>query len=219
MFKYKSFILLLIIISIFFITGCSNKKLNMESKIESEIDFCEGRILIFLKKCEYDEYVKDGSLDWEYIINDTNDFSNSFPTIEADLSNVNYDNSKIEEIKASLTSLKTYAQNKELDKLKKEYGILYSKVISIKNNDNRNFKNKCMQIYITSLENDKQKCNNLIAELEVIYETMKQKDDFLEINKFSLNRIHDNILDLKSALEAEEYQRIRAHSLKIVEIM
>ena len=111
--------LLIVIFSLltFILVGCSkdNTNLNMESKIEAEIEFCENRIILFLKNCEYDEYMEEYMLNWENIENDTEKFVNSFPTIEADLSNVQYDQTKIEEIKTNLQNLINYSQTKEIE--------------------------------------------------------------------------------------------------------
>lgn len=217
----KGFLLIAIFsLLIFLITGCSkdNTNLNMESKIEAEIEFCENRIILFLKNCEYDEYVKDDILNWENIKDDTDKFVNSFPTIEADLSNVQYDQNKIEEIKTNLQNISNYSQTEDFEKLQNEYGNLYLKIISIKNSKNKDFKNKCMQIYIQALTENKN-FESLVTDLENTYSNLKQDSEFIQINKYSLNKINDNILDLKNAIQNSNFKKIRAHSLKIIEIM
>lgn len=215
----KIYLLLFVVISIFFITGCTNENLNIENKINAEIDFCENRILVFLKNCEYDEYTKDGNLDWESILNSTKDFTNCFPTIEADLSYVKYDNMKIEEIKTILQNINNYAENKDLNKLKVEYGNLYLKMNSIKIDKNKELKNRCMNIYISALTGNKDQCNLEISNFEKEFDNAKKDNNFLETNKFSLNKIQNNILDIKKALELGNFKKIVTHSLKIIEIM
>ena len=160
--KKKKLFLLLIIFPLMtlLLTGCNNNtNLNMESKIEAEIEFAENRILLFLKNGEYDEYLEDGSLNWENIENDTNQFVNSFPIIEADLSNVQYSQNQIDEIKNNLNSITTNLENRNFQNLKNEYGNLYLKIISIKNNKNKDLKNKCMQVYMQALTENKNVSN------------------------------------------------------------
>lgn len=218
--KNKKILLLLIFCLIFFLlTGCNNNtNLNMESKIEAEIEFAENRILLFLKNSEYDEYLEDSTLNWEKIENDTNQFVNSFPIIEADLSNVQYSQNQIDEIKNNLNSITNNLKNRNFQNLKNEYGNLYLKIINIKNNKNKDLKNKCMKIYIQAL-NENKNVADLIAEIENDYKKNKNDYEFVNINKYSMNKIYDNIVDLKKGLKDNEFNKIRAHSLKIIEIM
>ena len=95
---------------------------------------------------------------------------------------------------------------------------MYLKIISIKNSKNKDLKNKCMQIYIQAL-NENKNFENLINELENNYNNLKQDSEFIQTNKYSLNKINDNILDLKKAIQDNDFKKIRAHSLKIIEIM
>lgn len=218
--KLERFLLVVLIFVITIsITGCTNKELNMENKIESEIDFCEGRILVFLKKCEYNDYLENGIYKWVDIEKDTNNFTKSFFTIESDLNYAKYDKNKIEDIKVILQNMNNYAITQNLENLKLEYSKLYSMITNIKLNQNRDFKNKCIDIYISSLSNNKEECNKKITNLEYFYKQIRENSEFLNINKFSLNRINDNIIDLRNALNSTEYQKIRAHALKIIEIM
>ena len=122
--KSCSLVIILLVMTIL-LTGCNNINLNMESKIEAEIEFVENRILLFLKNGEYDEYIKDGSLNWENIENDINQLVNSFPVIEADLSNVQYSENKINEIKSNLENIKSNLDERNFLNLKNEYGNLY----------------------------------------------------------------------------------------------
>ncbi|MBP3597149.1 MAG: hypothetical protein J6J60_07130 [Clostridia bacterium] len=218
--RNKKILLLLIFCLIFFLlTGCNNNtNLNMESKIEAEIEFAENRILLFLKNSEYDEYLEDSTLNWEKIENDTNQFVNSFPIIEADLSNVQYSQNQIDEIKNNLNSITNNLKNRNFQNLKNEYGNLYLKIINIKNNKNKDLKNKCMKIYIQAL-NENKNVADLIAEIENDYKKNKNDYEFVNINKYSMNKIYDNIVDLKKGLKDNEFNKIRAHSLKIIEIM
>ena len=217
----KKFFLLIIIFSLIIIllTGCSNNiNLNMESKIEAEIEFAENRILLFLKNCEYNEYLENENLNWENIEKDIKIFVNSFPIIEDDLNNIKYSQKQIDEINNNLKSIAINLESKNFEKLKSDYGDLYLKIINIKNNKNKNFKNKCMKIYIQALIENKE-VYNLISEIEADYNNYKNDNEFININKYSMNKIYDNVLDLKNAINASDFKKIRAHSLKIIEIM
>lgn len=217
--KIKIFLVIIFFcVIVFLLTGCNNTKLNMESKIESEIEFAENRILLFLKNGEYNEYLEDGSLNWENIEKDTNQFITSFPVIEADLSNVHYSQKEIDEIKINLNNIAKNLENRNFQNLKNEYGNLYLKFIKIKNNKNKALKNKCMQIYMQALT-ENENVANLILEIEKDYNDNKKDKEFVDINKYSMNKIYDNIEDLKNAIKNNEFEKIRAHSLKIIEIM
>lgn len=209
----------LFVILIFSLTGCSKDELTMESKIDSEVEFCENEILIFLRKVENDEYKKDDTLNWDKIREDNNTFTNSIPVIEADFASVNLDNNKIEDIKTSVRNMNQYCDSKDINKLMNEYAIFYNKIVSVKSTDNRELKKLAMNAYINALNNDSSQLATIIDEMQNKYNGLKSNEEFVRVNGLSLRKISDNIEDLKKGLNESNYKVLKEHCLKIVEIM
>lgn len=216
----KKIICIFLFVSIIFsLTGCSKKDLNMESKIGSEVEFCENGVLIFLKRTDSEEYKKDDVLDWDKISKDNKIFTDSIPTIEADLASVNFDNNKIEDIKTSVQNMNQYCDSKDINKLINEYAIFYNKIVSVKSTDNREFKKLLMNAYINALNNNTPELATIITEIENKYKNLKSNEEFVKVNGFSLRKINDNIEDLKNNLNEDSYKILKEHCLKIIEIM
>ncbi len=213
---YKIFFIIILFSIVFTITGCSDKEeLTVENKIQAEKEFVKSGVEIFLKKCEDNEYLKEGNIDWDNISQENLTFINSFPTIEADLAYVKLDNNQINNIKNIIQNINTNIQNKDLDKVREQYSNLYIAIENLSSDSFKNIRILAMQIYMNSIVQNNTNLNELIQNIENEY----KKVDLNKTTYIELNRIEEIINNMRNLLNEKRYKDLEMYSLRIIEIL
>ncbi len=196
------------------ICGCSRvESLSIDNKIDSEIEYVKDGVEIFLKNCEQGEYIGDNEdILWNDISEENTIFINSIPVIEADLDYYKIERNKIDEIMNIRKNIDMYVQKNDLNNLKKEYGKLYINFQNLKYDEIKNFRSKSMEIYINAIDENNDKLDVLIQELENLYSNLKS-------NNIGLNRINNIISNMRSFYNEKNYKNIQYYSLKIVDYL
>lgn len=208
--------MLIVIISVLVLSGCSkNNELNIQNKIEAEVEFTERGVEVFLKKCELDEYITNNEIDWKKIKDENAVFTNSFSVIESDLLFANLNSIKIDEIKNKIINIDNYVNNNEFDNLRKEYADLYISFESINLNEYKKLKCIIMDMYISAIDENFENLNTLITNLENEYRNIDKNGK----NAIELNRIHNIVINMRNILDSRDYDSIRNYCVQMISIL
>lgn len=209
-------LLFLLVAIMFCVTGCSkDDELTIQNKIDAEVGYVENGVEIFLKKCEKNEFLKDGVFDWERVGAENSIFLSAFSTIEDDLAYVKLDTTSIDNIKNTVQKIDNYVLNKDYDNSRIEYGNLYVLFENLSTSSLKRIRVLAMQIYISAISQNDGALNILANSIEEEYQKIELNED----NYIGLNRIKDVVYYFKTLVNEKKYDDLKVYSLRIIELL
>ena len=198
------------------LSGCTNnKELNIENKINAEIEFAKHGSIVLIKKFETNFYSDDEKIDWENAKDDGKVFTDSFVPIEEDFTYVGVNTEIIENIKESLTAINMGYENNDFDTLKIEYSNLFLKFENFDKSELKNFRTIVMNLYVKSIAKESQDISESINSLVNEYKNIKQTKQ----NYISLNRCNNIIIDIENKNTDKKYDEIRLDCINLIDLL
>lgn len=224
------YILLVLTISLFVLTGCKNEEKAenlLDSKINSELDYIEDVIFKIIKCYLLEDYRNDdGTINWEDIKNDFTPINQTSNVMVADFSSKNFSNDDILKMEDLINNvnLAMIEENEValLISLANFYTIVpeymekyigYEAGISIKK-----IKSINLFSYVSCVNGDFDAAKQLIAQAENEYYTLSQNSSFVNEKGFVLNKLYIVIQEYKIVLDENNLDLARIKYLNTLSI-
>lgn len=224
------YILLVLTISLFVLTGCKNEEKTenlLDSKINSELDYIEDVIFKIIKCYLLEDYRNDdGTINWEDIKNDFTPINQTSNVMVADFSSKNFSNDDILKMEDLINNvnLAMIEENEValLISLANFYTIVpeymekyigYEAGISIKK-----IKSINLFSYVSCVNGDFDAAKQLIAQAENEYYTLSQNSSFVNEKGFVLNKLYIVIQEYKIVLDENNLDLARIKYLNTLSI-
>lgn len=224
------YILLVLTISLFVLTGCKNEEKAenlLDSKINSELDYIEDVIFKIIKCYLLEDYRNDdGTINWEDIKNDFTPINQTSNVMVADFSSKNFSNDDILKMEGLINNvnLAMIEENEValLISLANFYTIVpeymekyigYEAGISIKK-----IKSINLFSYVSCVNGDFDAAKQLIAQAENEYYTLSQNSSFVNEKGFVLNKLYIVIQEYKIVLDENNLELARIKYLNTLSI-
>ena len=224
----KKFICIILIISLFFLTGCSNNSQNLENeKTLSEAIFLENGLITIYKKYFQDDYkLENGDVNWTTISEDFNLIKNSIDVILIDFSSIQIPSKYILQLENNFNDIENFINAKDLNnfaqKICENYNLIsYSILDNI--SENKEFKlekkSKSDLVYIGLFinNNNKEKSIEYIKKFQDNYSNLSTSREYIENNSYKINKIYIETQNLSSKIEKEDFENAKENLLKILE--
>ena len=225
----KTKYILVFIIALFLLTGCSlnDKKDNktIKDKVNEEIKYLEDRAFTIVNKYAKDEYLEDETINWTNISKEVKEINVSIDTIIQDLSELDISNEDILALRNEINSIIISAGNEDEYNLLQRVSYFYSLLPNYleKYSDNKNqvdvmkLKSLILSSYVQSnfLEWDTAKDTIVLAEAK--YNEMMNNVDYMREYSNNLNKVYVLLEELKNAIELEEVELVKVKYINFIE--
>lgn len=221
---------LLILICLMTLTGCS---INLEEqqgdlmkeKTISELDYIEDAIFNIVNKYAKGEYITDGDLDWDAILEDEKKINEVLDTIILDLSEMNISQENLVILSNELNHLLTVTLTENEEELLIRTQSLYSLVPQFLNefSENKNdIKDKELKAIalasfayanIEEWENAKTTIQSAIDK----YNEMMNDVDYMQARSYSLNKVYVLLGEVKNATDLENLELLKLKFVNFIE--
>ena len=219
--KFKS-LLIILIIFLFILTGCEFEEIEedtLESKITSEIEYIEGKLISIINKLVLEEY-KDN--EWE---EDTRKIEEASNRILVDLASKSIDNSEITKFSDGVNNMILAVSNEDV----KAYLVELNNVFSLFPNYEAKISNESDEIFERRLKyftistfiafyvGDTELAKAQVDSLESEYLEKQRSVEYVEEHKYNMNKIYLLIEELKRGIEANSLDLVREKYLMLID--
>ena len=221
--------ILIFIIGIFILTGCSinndNNKKTIQDKVNEEISYLEDRTFTISNKYAKNEYIKDEKINWNDISKEVKEINVSIDSIIQDLSELDIPNEDILALRNEVNSLIISAGNEDEYNLLQRISYLYSLLPNYleKYSDNKNkidvmkLKSLVLSSFIQANFLEWDTAKETIGLAESKYNEMMNNVDYMREYSNNLNKVYVLLEELKNAIELEEVELVKTKFINFIE--
>ena len=224
----KILISVLIIVSLFCLSGCDKNSQNLENeKNISEIMYIENGLITISQNCLQDNYnLENGIVDWSSINEDFDVLKNSINVILIDFSSSHVPAEVILQLKNNFRDMENFINtndfNSYFQKIIETYNLVsYSILDNISMNKEFKLekKSKSDLLYIGYYIklNNREECINYINSFKENYSNLETYKEYIENNSYKINKIFIEIQNLESEIERNNFENARADLEKLFE--
>lgn len=224
----KFLTIVLIICSLFSLTGCDKDNNNIEvEKGLSEVRFLENQcITIFNKYLSNDYILEDNNIDWNLINEDFNVVRNSIDVILIDLASIQVPSKNIVDLENSINELDSISQSQDIDKFIRKvcdtYNLVsYSILDNISNDEEikleKKSKSDLLYIGYYLMQKNKEFSMSNLDMFQDNYSKLSSNKNYIENNSYKINKVLIYIKNLRSEINGEDYEKSKQSLIKILE--
>lgn len=227
----KKFIknIILIILLIFFLTGCTNpeeQEISIKDKTEQEIEYIEDMIFNITNKYAKGEYIKDdGGLDWKAVFEDEKRINNILETVVLDLTELDISNDEIIKLSSEINNLLyTTATENEVElltRLNNLYALVpnyFSKVGASKTKvQDKELYSMVLASYSLANAGNWEEAKTTAQSAIDKYNGMMNDVEYMQENSYKLNRIYIMLNEVKNAIDTENMTLINLKFVSFIE--
>ena len=224
----KFLTIVLIICSLFSLTGCDKDNNNIEvEKGLSEVRFLENQcITIFNKYLSNDYILEDNNIDWNLINEDFNVVRNSIDVILIDLASIQVPSKNIVDLENSINELDSISQSQDIDKFIRKvcdtYNLVsYSILDNISNDEEikleKKAKSDLLYIGYYLMQKNKEFSMSNLDMFQDNYSKLSSNKNYIENNSYKINKVLIYIKNLRSEINGEDYEKSKQSLIKILE--
>ncbi|MCI8309957.1 MAG: hypothetical protein HFJ45_07305 [Clostridia bacterium] len=210
--KKICFSVVILIILLFSLCGCKDEseEVLQKSKINSEIEYLESKILFIVNNYLNDEYYDDSQkIEWNNINVDFALISRSSSVIIMDLVSAQVNNDLMLEFEKIINDAQTALTSQNLDEFIKNICSLYGFLPEFSKQSSQNeiiTKIKSMKgnllfaTYYSNI-NDFESNKKYLEQMESIYSELVKSQEYIEENSYKVNRIYLELQKFKMAVQ------------------
>ena len=224
----KFLTIVLIICSLFSLTGCDKDNNNIEvEKGLSEVRFLENQcITIFNKYLSNDYILEDNNIDWNLINEDFNVVRNSIDVILIDLASIQVPSKNIVDLENSINELDSISQSQDIDKFIRKvcdtYNLVsYSILDNISNDEEikleKKSKSDLLYIGYYLMQKNKEFSMSNLDMFQDNYSKLSSNKNYIENNSYKINKVLIYINNLREEINGEDYEKSKQSLIKILE--
>lgn len=213
-------------ILLFCLTGCGKQpEKNINSKLDSELEYIEDLIFKIANKHAKGEYLEEEKFQWNYVKGDIQSINNAWNTLILDLTEVKVSNEDIIGFSNDLNDLLISVSKESEVTMLEKLNDMYAKVIIFKQSysDEKNkiqknkIKNEVLSIYSLVNKDDYEAAKTRIATTIDTYKGMMNDISYAEENAYNLNKIYVLLEEFGNAIQTENYDLVRMKYIVTVE--
>lgn len=220
-------IFLILTLFVFILTGCSTqeKAVSLEDKNIEELRYIEGNLVNILNKLVKDEYVTDGILDWNKLINDTRKIEDVLAVTLVDLAALNIEAGEISKLSTGIDNMIIAADKKDersyIIELNNVYALIPTYMEKYSAGQDIAFKKRLkyytISAYVAYADDNLEMAKTQVNELDRVYAEKMQQLDYVQNNEYNMNKVYILIQELKKAIEADSSELVKSKYLLLID--
>lgn len=225
--------ILFLFFCIFILTGCETTSEKdegelMKEKTTTEMQYIEDAIFNITNKYAKGEYLTDGEIDWQSILDDEKKINEVIETIILDLSEMNISQEDLILLSSELNNLLivTLAENEEelLQRTQSVYALV-PRFLSVFSDDKNSIKDKELKSIVLSsfafanVEEWEQAKTTLQSAINKYTNEMMNDVDYMQARSYSLNKVYVLLGEIKNAMDVENLNLVKLKFVNFIEKM